>query len=459
MAEYLTPDVYVEEVPAARGRSRPSGPRRPASSAGRPAPTHTVARTARAKRWPSTTGPSSSRVRGRGRKPRHGPLAARSSASSRTAAAAASSSTRGDQPIGGGPDGAGLRRARAGGRGRHRRRARPHGRRVPRRAADPLREAQGPGRDPGCARHDQGHRAAHEGATTTRARASGAAARGGATSAAERRLPGAAADKPALRPRSRTAGTAPSTSRGSPARDPIGDELRQRAAVGPHGRASGRARTRPRGVHKAPANEIVRGALNLDATRLTREEQGVLNPAGVNCIRYFAARGHPGLGRAHARRRGERVALPQRPAPLQHDRGVDRARAPAGSSSSPTTGRCGSRSGATSARSSPGCGATARYGADARGGVLRQVRRGDQSAREHRRRPGRRVHRHRAGQARGVRRVPHQPARRGHRDRARREATDGRGSSDPPQPAATGAQPGVWSTRTARTTSSSRSRA
>jgi phage tail sheath protein FI len=45
-----------------------------------------------------------------------------------------------------------------------------------------------------------------------------------------------------------------------------------------------------RGVHKAPANELVRGALNV-TYRLTREEQGVLNPAGVNCIRYFPREG------------------------------------------------------------------------------------------------------------------------------------------------------------------------
>jgi len=45
-----------------------------------------------------------------------------------------------------------------------------------------------------------------------------------------------------------------------------------------------------RGVHKAPANEVVRGALNV-TYRLTREEQGALNPAGVNCIRYFPRQG------------------------------------------------------------------------------------------------------------------------------------------------------------------------
>jgi hypothetical protein len=45
-----------------------------------------------------------------------------------------------------------------------------------------------------------------------------------------------------------------------------------------------------RGVHKAPANEAVRGALDL-TYRLTRAEQEALNPAGVNCIRWFAREG------------------------------------------------------------------------------------------------------------------------------------------------------------------------
>ncbi len=41
-----------------------------------------------------------------------------------------------------------------------------------------------------------------------------------------------------------------------------------------------------RGVHKAPANEPIRGALDL-CYKVTREEQGELNSAGVNCIRFF----------------------------------------------------------------------------------------------------------------------------------------------------------------------------
>jgi phage tail sheath protein FI len=45
-----------------------------------------------------------------------------------------------------------------------------------------------------------------------------------------------------------------------------------------------------RGVHKAPANEIVRGAVTLQ-TLLTKGEQELLNPIGVNCIRSFSGRG------------------------------------------------------------------------------------------------------------------------------------------------------------------------
>ncbi len=45
-----------------------------------------------------------------------------------------------------------------------------------------------------------------------------------------------------------------------------------------------------RGVHKAPANEVVRGAISLEIN-LSRGEQDTLNPIGVNCIRTFPGRG------------------------------------------------------------------------------------------------------------------------------------------------------------------------
>jgi hypothetical protein len=45
-----------------------------------------------------------------------------------------------------------------------------------------------------------------------------------------------------------------------------------------------------RGVHKAPANEVVRGATGLPI-QVTRPEQDSLNPIGINCIRTFPGRG------------------------------------------------------------------------------------------------------------------------------------------------------------------------
>lgn len=67
--------------------------------------------------------------------------------------------------------------------------------------------------------------------------------------------------------------------------DPLGGAL---AYVPPSGHMAGiwaRSDT-TRGVHKAPANEVVRGALDLSYA-VTNAEQGELNGAGVNCIRFF----------------------------------------------------------------------------------------------------------------------------------------------------------------------------
>jgi phage tail sheath protein FI len=55
--------------------------------------------------------------------------------------------------------------------------------------------------------------------------------------------------------------------------------------VGVYNRSDGE-----RGFHKAPANEIVRGAIDLELN-LSRGEQDTLNPVGVNCIRSFPGRG------------------------------------------------------------------------------------------------------------------------------------------------------------------------
>jgi uncharacterized protein len=63
-------------------------------------------------------------------------------------------------------------------------------------------------------------------------------------------------------------------------------------AVSPSGHIAGIwARTDgTRGVHKAPANQPVAGALNL-TYRVTDSEQGDLNDKGINCIRFFSSEG------------------------------------------------------------------------------------------------------------------------------------------------------------------------
>jgi len=45
-----------------------------------------------------------------------------------------------------------------------------------------------------------------------------------------------------------------------------------------------------RGVHKAPANETVRGALDVTQP-INKADQAVLNPASVNCLRFFSREG------------------------------------------------------------------------------------------------------------------------------------------------------------------------
>ena len=45
-----------------------------------------------------------------------------------------------------------------------------------------------------------------------------------------------------------------------------------------------------RGVHKAPANEVLQGVVGL-AYQVTKGEQDTLNPIGINCVRAFPGRG------------------------------------------------------------------------------------------------------------------------------------------------------------------------
>ena len=75
-----------------------------------------------------------------------------------------------------------------------------------------------------------------------------------------------------------------------------------------------------RGVHKAPANEVVRGAISL-ALNLTKAEQST-QPQRDQLHPRVPGPGHPRLGRPHPLERPV-VALPQRPPAVQLRRGVD----------------------------------------------------------------------------------------------------------------------------------------
>jgi uncharacterized protein len=72
--------------------------------------------------------------------------------------------------------------------------------------------------------------------------------------------------------------------------DPI---TRSEAVMPPSGFVAGiyARNDRQRAVYKAPANEVVTGALRFE-TMLNRAQQEVLNPEGINCFRFFEGRGN-----------------------------------------------------------------------------------------------------------------------------------------------------------------------
>ena len=74
--------------------------------------------------------------------------------------------------------------------------------------------------------------------------------------------------------------------------NPVGTNGDREIFVPPSGHVAGVwARTDDtRGVWKAPANDTIRGCLDVERP-ITKNEQGLLNPIGINCIRPFGTRG------------------------------------------------------------------------------------------------------------------------------------------------------------------------
>jgi uncharacterized protein len=74
--------------------------------------------------------------------------------------------------------------------------------------------------------------------------------------------------------------------------NPIGSNGNSEISIPPSGHIAGVwARTdESRGVWKAPANDTIRGLLDVERA-VTQNEQSLLNPIGINCIRPFGTRG------------------------------------------------------------------------------------------------------------------------------------------------------------------------
>jgi len=74
--------------------------------------------------------------------------------------------------------------------------------------------------------------------------------------------------------------------------DPLATATPQQLSLPPSGFVAGiyARNDTDRGVHKAPANEVVRAAINFEFLINTRQQEA-LNPEGINCLRFFEGRG------------------------------------------------------------------------------------------------------------------------------------------------------------------------
>jgi uncharacterized protein len=78
-----------------------------------------------------------------------------------------------------------------------------------------------------------------------------------------------------------------------------------------------------KGVHKSPANEVVQSAIGFEVL-LNKGQQDVLNPAGVNCFRFFEGRGYRLWGARTISSDPERKYINKRRYLIYLERSVDR---------------------------------------------------------------------------------------------------------------------------------------
>ena len=159
-----------------------------------------------------------------------------------------------------------------------------------------------------------------------------------------------------------------------------------------------------RGVHKAPANELLRSIRRI-VQNVTKREQDVLNPQNINVLRAFPNRGNRVWG-ARVLTSDAAWQLRQRPPALPVDRGVDRRGHAVGGLRAQRRAAVGPRAADGHALPAQPVAHRRAAGRHRRRGVLRRLRPLDDEPGRHRQRAAHLPHRHRPGQARGVRDLP-----------------------------------------------------
>ena len=162
-----------------------------------------------------------------------------------------------------------------------------------------------------------------------------------------------------------------------------------------------------RGVHKDPANEIVRGIDSLQL-QITNDQQELLNPRGINVLRYFRGAGNLVWGGRTTSRDPEWRYINVRRLFIFVEKSIERATQWVVFE---TQRRALVGTGPPQHRRLPHPPVDGRHaaGPDARGGVLRAVRSHHDDPGRHRQRAADLRHRHRAGEARRVRHLPDRP--------------------------------------------------
>ena len=173
--------------------------------------------------------------------------------------------------------------------------------------------------------------------------------------------------------------------------------------------ASTRAATSSAACYKAPANEVVRGLTRFEIN-INKGRQDVLNPEGINALRFFEGRGNRVWG-ARTMSSDPGVEVRQRAAALHLPRALDRQ----GHAVGGVRAEQRARSGRNIRQHDRGLPAASQWrdgallGDEAGGGVLRPLRPHDDDPERPRQRPADLPDRRRADQAGRVRDLPHRP--------------------------------------------------